>query len=253
MTSLIKKEMREIFKTYRLWVIPVFFLFLGFSAPAAAKFLPDLLASQIEAQNLKITFPEPSVLEAFQSYFKNLAQMGLIAVILFSMGLVSEERSSGVLAQVVTKPVGRGTVVWSKWLVHAGWFAISMAAGAVGAYLYTWALFEQPSLGGFVFGNLIFAVYMLFVFSSALAASAVFKRQIGAGATAFLIYFAAGALTLFPDKYARFTPGFLSGAAVEALSKPSGLSDVVPAMISAAVLSIVLVAGAIAVFQRQEL
>jgi ABC-2 type transport system permease protein len=250
-TALIKKEIREILKTYRLWVLPVFFLFLGFSAPASAKFLPDILSSQLRDQNITLKLPEPSDFEAFQTYFKNLAQMGLLAVVLFTMGLISEEKSSGVLAQVVVKPVGRSAIVFAKWAVNGFWFILSLAIGAVGCYLYTLALFGQADLGRFITANLLFCVYLILIFSLSLAASAALPNQLGAGAVGLAGFFVLSLIPLLGGRFERFSPATLNRLAVEALS---GKAEAVlaPILVSLILTVVFLFIGGF-IFNRQEL
>lgn len=253
MRAFTKKEIMEIVKTYRLWVVPVFFLFLGFSAPASAKFLPEILESQLRDQNITLKLPEPSAIEAYQQYFKNLSQMGLIAVILLSMGLISTERDTGVLAQLIAKPIRRSSILLSKWLVHGSWFVVSMILGAIGCYFYTLGLFGQADLGQFVVANLVFGVYLLLIFSLTVAASSVFSNQIGAGAVALGAYFVLSLIPMLGKEVARFSPATLNSLALEAVNGKFEFADaLIPLLSSVAIAAAALIVAGL-IFQRQEL
>src|SRR3990172_4419664 len=188
MNAFLLKEIKEITKTHRLWAVPLFFLFLGLSAVAATEFLPDILKSQLQPQNISIKLPEPDAVQAFQTYFKNLTQVGLVMVILMSMGLVSEEKARGILAQILAKPVSRAAIVAAKGLVPGGWVIICLAAAAAGSYVYALGLFGRADAARFVLANLVFALYLILIFSLTLAASAAARGQ-GAAAAAALAGF----------------------------------------------------------------
>lgn len=253
MKAFLKKEIKEILKTYRIWAIPVIFLFLGFSAPATTKFLPEIMTPQLKAQGITITMPKPDAIAAYQAYFKNLAQMGLLAVILFTMSLVSEEKARGILAQVVTKPVGRPAIVTAKWLVHGAWLLISMIVGAAGCYLYTLGLFEKASFQVFAYANLVFAFYLLFIFSLTLAASTVLRSQVAAAGVSLGGFFAVSLLVLFNDTLARYSPPALNDVAVKIISGDAHLIDAVWPILTTIIFAGLLLAGGIYLFDRQEL
>jgi ABC-2 type transport system permease protein len=251
-SALLKKEVKELFRTYRFWVLPAVFLFIALSAPVSAKFLPEILSSQLEQQNIKLILPEPSAAEAFQAYFKNLIQIGLPAVVLLSMGLVAQEKAGGVLTQVMAKPVGRWAVVLSKWVVHGIWFELSLAVAAAGCYLYTLFLFGRADAGSFVVANLLFAPYLLLIFSLTLSASAVFDNPITAGLLAFGGFFGVSLLPLFGGFWARYSPAALSDAAYKTIAGQAVAPNAVGPLIVAVGLVVVLLAGGILLFNRKE-
>ncbi len=253
MSAFLKKDIREILKTYRLWAIPVIFLFIGISAPASTKFLPAIMKPQLEAQGITLVLPELGAVAAYQAYFKNLTQIGLLAVILFTMGLVSEERGRGILAQVAAKPVSRRSIVAAKWVVHGAWFFLCLALGAVACYLYTIALFNGAPLLAFAKANLVFAAYLIFIFSLTLAASTVLQSQVAAGAASLVGFSIVSLASFFSRTLARYSPAALNTAADKIVAGQAELGAAARPAATALVLAIILIAGAVAVFDRQEL
>lgn len=243
----------EIARTYRLWVIPVVFLLFSLSAPPSAKFLPELLEGQLAGEDITITMPEPTANTAFQTYLKNLTQMGLLAVILLTMGLISEERSRGILAQVIVKPVGRPAIVVAKWLVHGTWLLIVLALSSVACYLYTLALFGEGGGGGFWTANVFFAGYLTVIFSFTLAMSAVFKTQIAAGAASLGFFFFLTVVPAFGRGVGKYAPSALNDMAYKALSERVSTGDAAGPALVAAMTAIMALVAAVAVFNRQEL
>lgn len=240
-------------KTYRLWAVPVLFLFLDLMAPASTKFLPEVLLPQMKAQGITITLPKMGAVAAYQAYFKNLTQIGLLAVILFSMSLISEEKANGVLAQVVTKPISRPDIIFAKWLVHGAWFLVSLIVGSISCYYYTAGLFGKAPAAAFAEANLIFAVYILFIFTLTLAASAVLRSQVAAGVVSLAGFSASSLLSFFSRWSARYSPASLHDHAVSVVLGRAGLIDAAWPMLVTAALGAALLAGGIFIFDRQEL
>ena len=108
---LFRKEVTEILKTYKIYVIPLLFLVFGFASPVITKLLPDILAG---LSNMEIVVPEMSWIDAFDQFFKNLNQIGIIAVILMFMGRVAEEKHRGTATMILSKPVSRTAWVIAK-------------------------------------------------------------------------------------------------------------------------------------------
>lgn len=251
--AFVKKEIKEIARTYRWWLVPLIFLFIGLSAPASAKFLPDILKGQLEAQDIKIQLPEPSAVEAYAQYSKNLIQIGALAVILLTMGLISEEKAKGVLAQVLTKPVKRSAVITSKFIVHGVFLILSLAIGAVGGYLYTLGLFKGADLVDFIQGNLALALYTLLIFTVTLLYSVLLPNQIMAGGLSLLTLFALSLSTAINRFFEEYTPAGLPGLADKFLKNSADFSLVLWPAVGALFLMAILTAAAAAIFKQQEL
>lgn len=253
MRTLLRKEAKEIWRTYRVWAIPVVFLFIGFSAPASTKFLPELLKPQLQAQGISITMPKLGAVAAYQAYFKNLTQIGLLAVILFSMGLISEEKTSGIMAQIVTKPVSRRAIVVSKWLVHGAWFVLSLVLGAVGCFFYTAGLFGKAPAGSFALANLVYVVYLVLIFTLTLAAGAALRNQVAVSVVGLMGFSALSLVSFFSKTLADYSPAALSGLASSLVSNQARSIDALAPAVIALVLAGGLLAAGVFVFDRQEL
>lgn len=250
--AMLKKEIAEIFKTYRWWVIPVVFLFFAFSAPASVKFLPELLKGQLEAQNIKIAFPEPGPIEALAEFFKNLGQMGMLAVILLTMGLISDERSKGILAQILVKPVSRASVVLSKFIIHGGYLTLSVLLSSAACLLYTIAIFGETDIGNFVAGISVYMLYLLLVFSVTLFFSAIVRSPIAAGGFALLSFFALSIMPALGQVLSKYSPPALSSIAINIIQEKPATDVIWPIAVTLLMIT-VLLAAAVLLFNKQEL
>lgn len=113
--AFLRKELLEIRRTWRLWVIPGLLLFVGVTSPIIAALTPALLRSMATRQpGVVIELPAPTALDAFAQFFKNLDQFVLLAVLISGAGAVSSERASGTAILMLTKPLSRGAFVTAK-------------------------------------------------------------------------------------------------------------------------------------------
>ncbi len=251
---LFRKEIREILRTSRIYVIPGLFLFFGLLSPITAKMMPQLLRSLSAPGGVQITLPPPVARDAFTQLFKNLAQTGVIAVILTVMGALAEEKNRGTAVLVVSKPVSRTAMVWTKLASNSLLIIFATALAYVAALYYTMILFPGTPVRESLFGTLALLVYLLFVGAMTIAASAVARSQVAAGGLALAGYFVISLLPIFGRFFAKWTPGALVGLQTDLLTgKASMLKDAVPTMAVAVALGLVLVALGSAAFERQEL
>lgn len=68
-------------------------------SPLAAKLLPQILASE----GISITLPDPSAIDSWSQFFKNISQMGLIVTVILFSGVLGTELSKGTLINMLTK------------------------------------------------------------------------------------------------------------------------------------------------------
>ncbi len=184
--TLLFKEMREQRRTYRLWIMALVLLVSGMLSPVLAKYTP-LLISSIPGvpPALAAIIPEPTILDSFTQYVKNVSQFGLIVVIVLTMGEMAQEIERGTAAMLLTKPVQRSVVVLAKWCAGAVGILIGLGIAALAFTFYTLVLFGPFSAVDFLVLNGLMAVFMIFYMSLALLASTLARSQAMAAAGAF--------------------------------------------------------------------
>ena len=104
---LLRKELLESIRTFRLPVVAGLFLFVGLSSPVLARYLPEIIELAGGEQLGVIEIPTPTATDAVDQLVKNLAQFGALTAILLAMGLVASEKDRGTAAFILTKPVSR--------------------------------------------------------------------------------------------------------------------------------------------------
>lgn len=252
--AFLKKEFTAIFKTYRFWVIPLVLVFFAVMSPPTAKFTPEILKSALPA-GMGLKLPTPTLVDAFTQWFKNLAQIGVLAVILLTMGIMAEEKASGTILLVVTKPVSRANVVLAKFAAQASWLAVSFVGAAAVCYLYAAAIFKFELAAAFAWGNLLYLAYFVLIVAVTLFFSTVLKNQIAAGGLSLIVVMGLSLVAALSKTFDKYSPTGLTTVGMNvAFGKPGAeISQALWPAITMVAVAVILMAAAIFVFNRQEL
>jgi ABC-2 type transport system permease protein len=245
------KELTEIRRTWRLWVIPGMLVFFGIMSPILAAITPALVQSMAASQpGVVIRIPPPRALDAYAQFLKNLDQFVLLAVVITGAGAVSGERSSGTAILALTKPLSRGAFVMSKVLSQAMVLTAATALGTAVCLGVTAVVFDGGNGGRLVTTVGLWLLYAsLFVVVMTLLSASLRSRGAAAGA-GLAFYFLALLLSNW-GPMARYTFFGLFPAMHDALMGQS-LSLGWPLATAVAALGVGAVA-AIRAFERQEL
>src|SRR5690348_5001800 len=126
---LLKKELYEQYRTYRVLIAVVILLLLGLSAPIVTKLTPQLL--QNLGGSIKIILPPQTAMDALNAYLKNMTQIPALMIILLTMGCIADERSHGTAVTILTKPVSRTVFVLAKFLAYVVLLLIATVLSAI--------------------------------------------------------------------------------------------------------------------------
>lgn len=217
LAPLLKKEIKEQVRTYKLAIVGGIFVFFGITTPIMLKYLPEIL--RLAGEDIAIEFPPPTALQALGEYASTIGQVGLLVAVLIIMGSVANELRQGTAIMTLSKPVSRAAFTSAKFLAACLTFAVSLAAGSAFAFVYTVLLIEGVDLAAFAALNLLLAVFLFFCLAVTLLFSSLFKSSLAAGgiAIAVLITQAIGsALPLVGD----YMPGRLLSWGTALLAGP---------------------------------
>ncbi len=212
---LLGKELREQWRTHRLLVVLVIFVaFAGLLSPLVAKLMPELMEGLTSSigESIVIQLPEPTAADAVAQFLKNLTQIGVIALILVTMGSVALERERGTAAVVLSKPVSRLAFLLAKFTALTITFGASLGAAALACWFYTVVLFGALELRMFVQVTGLAGLYLWTLLAMTFLCSSLFRSQIAAGGAAFGVYVGLSLLGLVAQ-IKDYLPGALIGGA----------------------------------------
>jgi ABC-2 type transport system permease protein len=253
---LVRKELLESWRTFRLPVAAGLFLFTGISSPLIARFLPEIIELAAGDQMSGIPIPPPTVALAVDQFVRNMAQFGGLAAILLAMSMVAAEKDRGTAAFILVKPVTRAAFLTAKLIVLGAVLGIATLVAVLVAWIYTALLFEPLPVAGWVWlGVLVWlslSAYAVITFlGSTLTGSTAAAAGIGFGALIVLSIIAA-----IPG-LGRYTPAGLLQPATALGTGTLGPADLGTDLLIPVVASIVIIAGGVLAaywsFRRQEL
>jgi ABC-2 type transport system permease protein len=251
-TTFLKKEFREVLKTWRLWVLPGILVFLGITAPVITKVTPQILRATAQSTpGAVIKLPTPTALDAYVQFLANLAQLVVIALIIATAAAISSERKSGTAVLVLTKPLSRAGFVVAKAVSHLVVLIVATSAGAVICIVVTVALFGTSRyIGPFLVSVAVWLVFAGMLIMLALLFSAWLKGQAPAAGAAVGVWIALLALTGFPLIRDHTPAGLI--AMNDAFLRHRDIGVAWP-LVTTVALGVAFLLGAVWAFERREL
>ena len=245
---LLRKELREQARSYRLLVLGLVFVFFGLASPLLAKFTPEIVKSVGTDQGVTIVLPEPTAADAVAQYVKNVSQIVLLVLVFLTLGSVVAEKERGTAAFVLVKPASRTAFLAAKlatlWITATAALVLS----AFCAYAYTAVLFQPPSAPAFVLATLALLLHVLTFVTTTFFWSAVARSQVVAGVLSFLTWILLASLSGL-GAISEFLPGRLLTAAVSAAA---GTPLPWEPLAGSAAIVVLAVAGAVLTFRSWE-
>ncbi|MGM0166561.1 hypothetical protein IGI39_001521 [Enterococcus sp. AZ135] len=246
-----RKELFEAWRTSRMMILIVIFLIFGLMNPLLAKLTPEIVKMTI-GETLAKTIPEPTSVDSWTQFFKNLTQMGLIVLALMFSGSVSNEISKGTLVNLVTKGLRRWTVIVGK----ATSLILQWTVCLLLTFLVTWGYTvyyfpdqKSPYLFQAVFPLWLFGVLLLslVIFSSTISRNNYEGLLLTGGVIVLLVL-----MNLF-SKTKHYNPISLVTQNLNFLQKEGALQSYIPSMAISLILFILFILFSILLFNRKKI
>jgi len=242
-----KKEFTEYVRTYKLLILGLVFLLFGMMNPVLAKFTPEI----IKAAGLDIQLPEPTALDSWAQFFKNVGQMGMVVIVILFSGIMANEFSKGTLINILTKGLKRSTVILSKFTVASILWSLSYLFCFAVTYIYTLVFWEMTGLHQIFWTFFSLWLYGEFLIALLILGGVLFKNVIGSlllvgGLTVLMTI-----LSIFPQ-FHDTNPMTLSSDNMSLLMGLKGLSSFTPALVICFILTILIMISSIVVFDHTQ-
>lgn len=252
MVTLLRKELREQWRSYRLLIVAAVLTAFALLGVLSVKYLPVLLANMAGVpEGLAQVMPAAEITMAVGEYVDSIVQFGVILAILVPMAAVVGEKVSGTAEITLSKPVSRLSFLLAKLIGYGFNFAVGIFVAALGGYYYTGLLFEWLPLARFALMNGLVLIYLLVFVAISLLASTLARSQLAAAGLGFGALIVFGLLGVFPN-LAPYLPAALVGWARATILTP-GVVPAWKALATSLGLIVFALGGAWLVFRRQEL
>ena len=257
MLLLVRKDLLQAWRTFRLPALILTGVFFALLDPLTAKFMPQILGLfGDELEGLAEMIPEMGPAEALLSFYGDLIQIAALVLIIIAMGAVALERERGIAAWVLTRPVDRGAYLWSKYLALLIGMFIAVAASGALAIAYTASLFGSVPLSGALWALFFISIFLMLILAVTVTASAFCRSQLAAGGIglAFLLAIFLPELLFGHTELVRYFPHVLStGHAGHLLSGLEDWTYFIPAAVITLILAQLCIAVAAHYFKQAEL
>ncbi|WP_419886873.1 ABC transporter permease [Neobacillus niacini] len=252
--TLFQKEIIEMWRNFKWIWVPITFILLGVSEPLTSYYLPQIIKSVGGLpEGAVFEIPTPTAGAVLASGLSQYSTIGVLVIVLGTMGIIAGERKSGVAAMILVKPVSYLSYVTSKWAGSLFLVWISLFIGYLSTWYYTGQLFDWVPIGEFFQSFVLYGLWLTLIvtvtvfFSSALLSPGV------AGfislALALAVSIASGALSHLLE----WSPSQLTSYAGALLTAGELPDDTLPASLVALVLILIFLLFSVFVFKRKEL
>lgn len=193
---LLKKEVREQVRTYRLLIVGGIFLLFGITTPLTLKYLPEII--RLAGEDMVIEVPTPTAAKSLAEYASTIGQTGVLVAVLMAMGSIANELRHGTAVMTLSKPVSRAAFVGSKLTATSLTFLLSMSVASILCFVYTVLLIEGTALWPFVGLNLLLGLFLVFCLAVTLLFSSMFKSSLAAGGLAIAVLIGQALVSALP-------------------------------------------------------
>lgn len=239
------KELLEIHRNYKLYIILLVFITFGFSNPIFAKLTPELL----KTTGFEISIPDPTAIDSWVQFFKNITTLLVLYIILFSSSLPAELNNNS-LINLVTKGLPRPIVIIAKFTVISMLWFISYYICFAITYLYT-PLLLAGQLSNILVASIFPALFGILMISLSLFGAVISKHTIGAIIIPLIGYIGMSLLSIV-NSVTQYIPSLLLSS-LTIITGENTVNYFVPATVVTVLLTIVLMIATVNIFNRQQL
>ena len=244
------KEVREILRTWRIWVLPGILLFFALTGPVLARYTPEIVGALAGSQLGGLKLPTPTYLDSYTQWVKNLSQIALFALIIIYGSIISAETRNGTAVLVLTKPVSRAAFVIAKASVHSVFLAVLVVMGTLLTWGLTAAVFGKAPGSALWSSAMVWLVFGVLFISLMTLLSVLIGSAAGAAGAGLGIYALVSIASIWKP-LGSYSPAALA-------TQPASLAAgkdvaVLWPVLTSLLLAVVLVAFAAQAFRRKDL
>jgi ABC-2 type transport system permease protein len=245
------KEFTEYIRTYKLFILLIVFMIFGFLSPLTAKYLPQIFEmAGLDPESMGMA--DPTALDSFAQFFKNVGQMGLLVVVIIFSGIMANEFSKGTLINMLTKGLKRPTVILSKWVSSVICWTIAYLLCLGITYGYTTHYFEVVGYHHMFAAFFALWLYGVFLLVLVILGGTLFKNVYGSLLLTGGVAVVLTLLNLVPS-FQKFNPASLASDSLSLMTAQKGLDDLLPAFLLCAAAILVLSVASVLIFNKKQI
>lgn len=253
-STLFKKEMLENWRNMKWIWVPLVIILIAIIDPISNYYLPQIIESAGGMPDgASIDLPEFTPADVVMMSLGQLSSLGVLVIVLMSMGIIAGERKSGVSELILVKPVSYRNYITAKWAALLVLVWGSLFLGMLASWYYTNILFGDLSPLAFLQIVFFYGLWLTLVITVSIFYNTLFKTP---GLVAFLTIITIMLMSIVTQIFGHlltWSPVHLSSYIHEMLLTESISSDLVATGFVTIVITIILLAASIFTFKRKEL
>jgi len=247
----IRKEVMEAWRNYHILMITIVFVIFGISSPLFAKLTPEIL-KMASGSGMTIKIPDPTSVDSWQQYYKNITQIGIYVLTVIFSGTISNEISRGTLINLVAKGLPRYAIVLSKYIVAYVQWCLAILIALFISWGYTAYYFPDNKSP-----NIWIGMWPLLVFGLMFVAVTIFGSTLGKSnylgfLTSVIVFIILTLLNLFKN-IQRYNPIALVTDNMSLVKGTESISHIMPAIWITVVSAIAIVYLSVLVLKQKKL
>ncbi|MDP4083599.1 MAG: ABC transporter permease subunit [Bacillota bacterium] len=252
--TLFQKELLEMWRNFKWIWVPITFILLGVQEPLSSHFMPQIINSLGGLPDgAVIKIPPPSAQEVLIKGLSQYTSIGVLIIVLTTMGLLSGERKSGVAAMILVKPVSYESYVTSKWVGAMLLMWGSFLIGYLATWYYTGILFKWVPISDFFASYFYYGLWLTLALTVTISLSAMFLTSGMAGFLSLAIVILMNVVTSSLSNWMEWSPAQITTYANKLLLTGKIPDSLFPSSLLALVCTIIFLLVGIFVFKRKEL
>lgn len=252
--TLFQKEILEMWRNFKWIWVPITFILLGVSEPLTSYYLPQIIKSVGGLPEGAIfEIPKPTAGAVLASGLSQYSTIGVLVIVLGTMGIIAGERKNGVAAMILVKPVSYLAYITSKWAGSLLLVWISLFIGYISTWYYTGQLFEWVPIGEFFQSFVLYGLWLTVILTVTVFLSAALLSPGMAGFISLALVLIVSILSGALSHLLEWSPSQLTSYASALLTVGELPDDTLPASLIALLLIVVLLGLSVFLFKKKEL
>ncbi|WP_066061491.1 ABC transporter permease [Neobacillus soli] len=252
--TLLQKEMLEMWRNFKWIWVPITFILLGVKEPITSYYMPQILdAVGGLPEGAVINIPTPTAAEVLISGLSQYTTLGVLIIVLTTMGIIAAERKSGVAAMILVKPVSFHSFVTAKWAGSMILMWLSFFIGYLSTWYYTGLLFEWIPFSEFFQSFFFYALWLTVILTVTVFFSASLMAPGMSGFISLAVAIIISLVSSTLSNWLEWSPAQLTTYANEILMDKEIPDSTLPASLLAAVCIILLLYFSVFIFRKKEL
>ncbi len=246
-----KKEVMEYWRTYKLVIMLAVFALFGIMSPLVAKVTPQLLESMLP-EEMQIIMADPTALDSWAQFFKNVSQMGFIITAVVYSGMMAAEFTGGTFINILTKGLPRKTVILAKFTVATIIWTVSYCICSCLCYLYTYYYWGSGGVFNLPFSLFCLWLFGIFLIAAILSGGVITKNVYGSLLGTGGLVLVLSLLNVAP-KIKKYNPLLLASGNMALLNGALVPKDMVVAIVINILLALGMLILSIKIFNKKQI